>query len=168
MGKAEDTSLQLLRAFNATKCKKRFVQGADDQDRVYEALWLHTSEVTREWEQLKADFSALQSQRAYLMAEHRDTQALVTRVGSYMEIHGNGFRSDREKVFEVGTQLRRETVIWIVGLVEEDAPEIYSLEQFLLTLQQRFEDPLGESLSNSEASGDPDNCELAGNATNLA
>uniref|UniRef100_A0ACB8F4K8 Uncharacterized protein n=1 Tax=Sphaerodactylus townsendi TaxID=933632 RepID=A0ACB8F4K8_9SAUR len=64
---------------------------ANHQQQAYEALWLHNKEVTREQDQLKADLSTLQSQVAYLM------------VGSYMEIHGDGFKSDCNRVLEIGT-----------------------------------------------------------------
>uniref|UniRef100_A0ACB8F0S9 Uncharacterized protein n=1 Tax=Sphaerodactylus townsendi TaxID=933632 RepID=A0ACB8F0S9_9SAUR len=68
----------------------------------------------------------------------------LIQVGFYMEVHGAGFRMDRERVFELGTQLRGEAVNWLVGLVETNAAELYDLEQFLLALRLRFEDPLTE------------------------
>uniref|UniRef100_A0ACB8F0A5 Uncharacterized protein n=1 Tax=Sphaerodactylus townsendi TaxID=933632 RepID=A0ACB8F0A5_9SAUR len=71
-------------------------------------------------------------------------------MGSYMEIHGGSFHSDRERVFEIRTWLRGEAAYWLVGLVEEDAPEIYHLECFLLALRKRFEDPLVEEKARGE------------------
>uniref|UniRef100_A0ACB8EC51 Uncharacterized protein n=1 Tax=Sphaerodactylus townsendi TaxID=933632 RepID=A0ACB8EC51_9SAUR len=71
-------------------------------------------------------------------------------VGSYMEVHGSNFYLDRERVFEIGTWLRGEVDNWLVGLVEEDVPELYNLEQFLLALRQRFEDPLAEEKARGE------------------
>uniref|UniRef100_A0ACB8FBP9 Uncharacterized protein n=1 Tax=Sphaerodactylus townsendi TaxID=933632 RepID=A0ACB8FBP9_9SAUR len=68
----------------------------------------------------------------------------LIQVSSCMEIHGDGFRSDCDRVFEIGTRLQGEAANWLVGLVEEDAPEIYDLEQFLLALRRRFEDFLAE------------------------
>uniref|UniRef100_A0ACB8GEY2 Uncharacterized protein n=1 Tax=Sphaerodactylus townsendi TaxID=933632 RepID=A0ACB8GEY2_9SAUR len=68
----------------------------------------------------------------------------MIQVGSYMEVHGAGFWMDRERVFELGTQLRGEAVNWLVGLVEGDALKLYNLEHFLMVLQRRFEDPLTE------------------------
>uniref|UniRef100_A0ACB8G3T1 Uncharacterized protein n=1 Tax=Sphaerodactylus townsendi TaxID=933632 RepID=A0ACB8G3T1_9SAUR len=47
-------------------------------------------------------------------------------------------------MFEIGTRLRGEAANWLVGLVEEDVPEIHNLEQFLLAVHCRFEDPLAE------------------------
>uniref|UniRef100_A0ACB8G5J3 Uncharacterized protein n=1 Tax=Sphaerodactylus townsendi TaxID=933632 RepID=A0ACB8G5J3_9SAUR len=63
----------------------------------------------------------------------------LIQVGLYMEVHGNGFQSDHERVRtqlhgEVRTQLHGEAANWLVGLVEEDAPEIHNLEWFLLAL----------------------------------
>uniref|UniRef100_A0ACB8FC98 Uncharacterized protein n=1 Tax=Sphaerodactylus townsendi TaxID=933632 RepID=A0ACB8FC98_9SAUR len=66
------------------------------------------------------------------------------KAGSYMEVHGAGFRTDHERVFELGTQLRGEAVNWLVDLVEGDASELYNLEHFLMALRRRFEDPLTE------------------------
>uniref|UniRef100_A0ACB8FFT6 Uncharacterized protein n=1 Tax=Sphaerodactylus townsendi TaxID=933632 RepID=A0ACB8FFT6_9SAUR len=68
----------------------------------------------------------------------------LIQASSYMEVHGAGFWTDREQVFELGTHLRGEAANWLVGLVEGDAPELYDLEQFLLALRWRFEDPLTE------------------------
>uniref|UniRef100_A0ACB8ES80 Uncharacterized protein n=1 Tax=Sphaerodactylus townsendi TaxID=933632 RepID=A0ACB8ES80_9SAUR len=108
-------------------------------------------------EELRAELRALQRQFSGLAwscgVHQRDSEQTTTRsqptpnhgkVGSYMEIHGDGFRSDRDRVFEIGTRLRGEAANWLVGLVEEDTPEIYDLEQFLLALCRRFEDPLAE------------------------
>uniref|UniRef100_A0ACB8ET72 Histone-lysine N-methyltransferase nsd2 n=1 Tax=Sphaerodactylus townsendi TaxID=933632 RepID=A0ACB8ET72_9SAUR len=79
----------------------------------------------------------------------------LIQVGSYMEVHGSRFYSDRERVFEIGTWLRGEADNWLVGLVEEDVPDLSNLEQFLLALQRRFEDPLAEekARANYSASG---------------
>uniref|UniRef100_A0ACB8F0H3 Uncharacterized protein n=1 Tax=Sphaerodactylus townsendi TaxID=933632 RepID=A0ACB8F0H3_9SAUR len=52
--------------------------------------------------------------------------------------------SHHERVFEIGTQLRGEAANWLIGLVEEDAPEIHDLEWFLVALRRRFEEPLAE------------------------
>uniref|UniRef100_A0ACB8FSX0 Uncharacterized protein n=1 Tax=Sphaerodactylus townsendi TaxID=933632 RepID=A0ACB8FSX0_9SAUR len=43
---------------------------------------------------------------------------------------------DPGRVFEIGTRLE-EAANWLMGLVEEDVPELYNLEQFLLALRQR-------------------------------
>uniref|UniRef100_A0ACB8G550 Uncharacterized protein n=1 Tax=Sphaerodactylus townsendi TaxID=933632 RepID=A0ACB8G550_9SAUR len=86
------------------------------------------------WKGFKVDFVRDPNKLAFFLIQ----------VGSYMEVHGEGFQSDHERIFEIGTQLHEEAANWLVGLVEEDAPEIYDLEQFLLALHHRFEDPLAE------------------------
>uniref|UniRef100_A0ACB8E658 Uncharacterized protein n=1 Tax=Sphaerodactylus townsendi TaxID=933632 RepID=A0ACB8E658_9SAUR len=68
----------------------------------------------------------------------------LIQAGSYMEVHGAGSWMDREQVFELGTQLRGEDANWLVCLVETNAAELYDLQQFLLALRLRFEDPLTE------------------------
>uniref|UniRef100_A0ACB8EUK6 Uncharacterized protein n=1 Tax=Sphaerodactylus townsendi TaxID=933632 RepID=A0ACB8EUK6_9SAUR len=73
-----------------------------------------------------------------------DKQRQAYAAGSYMEVHGAGFRTDPERVFELGTQLRGDAANWLVGLVESNAAELYDLEQFLLALRLRFEDLLTE------------------------
>uniref|UniRef100_A0ACB8F3J6 Uncharacterized protein n=1 Tax=Sphaerodactylus townsendi TaxID=933632 RepID=A0ACB8F3J6_9SAUR len=73
-----------------------------------------------------------------------DLAFFLIQVSSYLEIHGDDFRSDRDRVFEIGTRLGGEAANWLISLVEEDAPEIHDLEQFLLALRHRFEDPLVE------------------------
>uniref|UniRef100_A0ACB8E671 Uncharacterized protein n=1 Tax=Sphaerodactylus townsendi TaxID=933632 RepID=A0ACB8E671_9SAUR len=74
----------------------------------------------------------------------------LIQVGSYMEVHGSSFYLDQERVFEISTWFRGEAANWLVGLVEEDVPELYNLEQFLLALRQRFEDPLVEEKARGE------------------
>uniref|UniRef100_A0ACB8E7B8 Uncharacterized protein n=1 Tax=Sphaerodactylus townsendi TaxID=933632 RepID=A0ACB8E7B8_9SAUR len=74
----------------------------------------------------------------------------LIQVGSYMEVHSDAFHTDRERVFEVGTQLCGEAANWLFGLVEEDSPEMYDLEQFLLALRRWFEDPLAEEKARGD------------------
>uniref|UniRef100_A0ACB8G5H6 Uncharacterized protein n=1 Tax=Sphaerodactylus townsendi TaxID=933632 RepID=A0ACB8G5H6_9SAUR len=73
-----------------------------------------------------------------------DLAFFLIQAGSYMEVHGAGFRTDCERVFELGTQLRGEAANWLVGLVEAGATELHNLEHFLLALRLRFENPLTE------------------------
>uniref|UniRef100_A0ACB8F165 Uncharacterized protein n=1 Tax=Sphaerodactylus townsendi TaxID=933632 RepID=A0ACB8F165_9SAUR len=60
----------------------------------------------------------------------------LIQVGSYTEVHGSSFYSNWQRVFEIGTWFRGETANWLVRQVEEDVPELYNLEQFLLALRQ--------------------------------
>uniref|UniRef100_A0ACB8FCA6 Uncharacterized protein n=1 Tax=Sphaerodactylus townsendi TaxID=933632 RepID=A0ACB8FCA6_9SAUR len=128
-------------------------------------LQLRTAEVTQERDQLRTNLMDLQQQVALLMAEwERDRMSRETSlsgevevesgmsgaVGLYMEVQGNTFSSDRECVFEIGTQLWGEVANWLVRLMEEDWPEIYNLECFLLALRQRFEDPFGRGEGQGE------------------
>uniref|UniRef100_A0ACB8EFC0 Uncharacterized protein n=1 Tax=Sphaerodactylus townsendi TaxID=933632 RepID=A0ACB8EFC0_9SAUR len=73
----------------------------------------------------------------------------LIQAGSYMEVHESEFWSDRERVLELGTQLKGEAANWFVGLVESDAAELYDLEQFLLALP-RFEDSLTEEKARAK------------------
>uniref|UniRef100_A0ACB8EU76 Uncharacterized protein n=1 Tax=Sphaerodactylus townsendi TaxID=933632 RepID=A0ACB8EU76_9SAUR len=85
-----------------------------------------------------------QSFRVTFSGDPDELAFFLIQAGSYMEVHGAGFQTDHERVFELGTQLRGEAANWLVGLVETNAVELYDLEQFLLALRLRFEDPLTE------------------------
>uniref|UniRef100_A0ACB8G4E7 Uncharacterized protein n=1 Tax=Sphaerodactylus townsendi TaxID=933632 RepID=A0ACB8G4E7_9SAUR len=136
---------------------------ADKQQCAYKELQLRTEEVPQERDQLQSNLLDLLQQVAFLMTKReREKTALElptaeeevkgdnAEVGLYMEVHGNSFYLDQERVFELGTWLWGEATNRLVGLIEEDVLEIYNLEWFLLALRQRFEDPLAEEHTRGE------------------
>uniref|UniRef100_A0ACB8E6Z2 Uncharacterized protein n=1 Tax=Sphaerodactylus townsendi TaxID=933632 RepID=A0ACB8E6Z2_9SAUR len=64
----------------------------------------------------------------------------LVQVGAYMRVMDDEYANDAERVYDIGALLEGQAVAWLVGLFEEDAPELRDLHHFMVSLCCRFED----------------------------
>uniref|UniRef100_A0ACB8F152 Uncharacterized protein n=1 Tax=Sphaerodactylus townsendi TaxID=933632 RepID=A0ACB8F152_9SAUR len=97
--------------------------------------------------------------------DHNEPDFFLIQVGSYMEIHGDGFHSNQEKVFEVGTQFQEHrTLVCMNANTKRQLPG--TLAKATLRAPQQPHpipaqavlalDGLSEEASDSEISGELD------------
>uniref|UniRef100_A0ACB8FGT5 Uncharacterized protein n=1 Tax=Sphaerodactylus townsendi TaxID=933632 RepID=A0ACB8FGT5_9SAUR len=73
--------------------------------------------------------------------QNQEVQALVqagaagsSTVGAYMCMMEEESANDAEHVYEIGALLEGEAAAWLVGLFEEDVPELRDFNHFMISL----------------------------------